>query len=168
MYQTAPRNDLPTTARAGKDNQSIGGAYGVVVGFNGLSLMGSGYGGKGLGMLSTQDGDVLGVNSSAVDPNGTERDQWGYLLQATYQINPTWKIGANYGQSRQEKNDHEPAYSATNPIIMKNQESAVFMVTYNLNKFTQFVAEYIYAQNTWMDGAKQHSNQFALGTMFYW
>jgi len=42
------------------------------------------------------------------------------------------------------------------------------MVAYNLNKFTQFVAEYIWAQNTWMDGAKQHSNQFALGTMFYW
>jgi hypothetical protein len=188
LYQTAPRNDTGTTtaahwqinqttglnelipastttiARAGKDNQSIGGAYGVSLGVSGLNLMGSGYVGKGLGMLSAQDGDVLGANSSAVDANGTERLAWGYLLQATYQLTPSFKVGANYGTTRQEKNDTEPAGSP----IMKNQESAVVMLTYNLNKFTQFVAEYIWAQNTWMDGAKQHSNQIALGTMFYW
>jgi hypothetical protein len=152
-------------ARPGADNESIGGAYGVGVTYKGLGLLGSGYGGKGLGMLSAQDGDVLGPNSSAVDALGNERLQWGYLLQATYQLNPTWKVGLNYGQTRQEKNSNEPAGGTT---IMKNQESAVAMVTYNLNKFTQFVAEYIWAQNTWMDGAHQHSNQIALGTMFYW
>lgn len=164
LYQTAPRSDNPLIARPGKDNQSIGGAGGATVGFSGLNLMASGYVGKGLGMLSAQDGDVLGANSSAVDANGTERLAYGYLLQATYQLTPSFKLGANYGTSRQEKNDTEPA----GPSIVKNQESAVFMAAYNLNKFTQFVAEYIYAQNTWMDGAKQHSNQFALGTMFYW
>lgn len=161
MYQTAPRKD--NVARAGKDNESIGGAYGVGVTFANLSLLGSGYGGKGLGMLSVQDGDFLG--STATDANGRERLQWGYLLQATYQITPSIMVGANYGQSRQEKNSNEPL---TTPVIMKNQEAAVAMVKYNLNKFTQFVLEYTYAQNTWQDGAKQHSNQFALGTLFYW
>jgi hypothetical protein len=151
-------------ARAGKDNHSIGGAGGASVGIIGLNLMGSGYVGRGLGMLSAQDGDVLGANSSAVDANGKERLAYGYLLLATYQLTPSFKLGANYGTTRQEKNDNEP----TGTSIMKNQESAVIMLAYNLNKFTQFVAEYIYAQNTWMDGAKQHSNQFALGTMFYW
>jgi hypothetical protein len=167
LYQTAPRSDA-ATARPGKDNQSIGGAGGASVGVAGLNLMGSGYVGRGLGMLSAQDGDVLGANSSAVDASGKERLAYGYLLQATYQLTPSFKLGANYGTTRQEKNDNEPAISATNKIIVRNQESAVFMVAYNLNKFTQFVAEYIYAQNTWADGAKQHSNQFALGTMFYW
>ena len=164
LYQTAPRSDA-ATARPGKDNQSIGGAYGATVGISGLNLMGSGYVGKGLGMLSAQDGplDVV-TGSSAVDANGKERLAYGYLLQATYQLTPSFKVGANYGTTRQEKNDNEPG----GPAIMKNQESAVLMFTYNLNKFTQFVAEYIYAQNTWMDDAKQHSNQFALGTMFYW
>ena len=42
------------------------------------------------------------------------------------------------------------------------------MVTYNLNKFTQFIAEYSYAQNTWMDDRTQHSNSINIGTMFYW
>jgi len=164
LYQTAPRKDGPTVARSGKDDESIGGAYGVGVGFGGLNLLGSGYGGRGLGMLSAQDGDVLGAADTSTDANGRQRLAWGYLLQATYQLSPSFKLGANYGQSRQEKNDGEPGGYA----IMKNQESAVVMLSYNLNKFTQFVAEYIYAQNTWMDGAKQHSNQFALGTMFYW
>jgi hypothetical protein len=163
LYQTAPRSDA-AAARPGKDNQSIGGAYGASVGVSGLSLMGSGYVGKGLGMLSAQDGDIFGAGSSSTDANGKERIHWGYLLQATYQLTPSFKLGANYGQSRQEINNNEPA----GPSIMRNQESGVFMLSYNLNKFTQFVGEYIYAQNTWMDGKKQHSNQFALGTMFYW
>lgn len=165
LYQTAPRSDT-AAARPGKDNQSIGGAAGASAGLGGANVMLSGYYGKGLGMVSAQDGDFLG--STSTDANGNERKHWGYLLQTTYQLTSSVKVGANYGQSRQDKNDKEPAYGAANPVVIKNQESAVFMIAYNLNKFTQFVAEYIYAQNTWMDGAKQHSNQFALGTMFYW
>jgi len=165
LYQTAPRSNAAGVARAGKDDESIGGAYGVGVGFSGLNLLASGYGGRGLGMLSAQDGDVLGATDTSTDANGKQRLAWGYLLQATYQLTPSVKLGTNYGQTRQELNNNEPAGGT---IIMKNQESAVVMAAYNFNKFTQFVAEYIYAQNTWMDGAKQHSNQFALGTMFYW
>ena len=156
LYQTAPR-------KTGNSNdQSIGGAYGASIGFSDLNLLGSGYVGRGLGMLSVQDGDILGNSTS--DENGKTRLHWGYLLQATYKLTPSIMMGVNYGQSRQEKNDTEGATF----IGMKNQEAAVATITYNLNKFTQFVAEYIYAQNTWMDGAKQHSNAVALGTMFYW
>ena len=163
MYQTAPRAD--GVPRAGKDDESIGGAAGASVGIGGLNILGSGYGGRGLGMLSAQDGDIL-QSSSSDEATGRTRLHWGFLLQATYQLTPSFKLGANYGQTRQEKNPGELVGS--NGEIMQKQESAVLMATYNLNKFTQFVAEYIYAQNTWMDGATQHSNQFALGTMFYW
>lgn len=75
-------------------------------------------------------------------------------------------IGANYGQSRQEQSDFDKTDTTISQI--KNQEAAVATLTYNLNKFTQFIAEYSYAQNTWHDNATQHSNQVALGTMFYW
>jgi predicted porin len=163
LYQTAPRAD--GVPRAGKDDESIGGAAGASVGIGGLNILGSGYGGRGLGMLSAQDGDIL-QSSSSDEATGRTRLHWGFLLQATYQLTPSFKLGANYGQTRQEKNPGELVGS--NGEIMQKQESAVLMATYNLNKFTQFVAEYIYAQNTWMDGATQHSNQFALGTMFYW
>jgi len=166
LYQDAVRSDA-AVARPGKDNESIGGAYGLGIGFAGLNLLGSGYGGKGLGMLSAQDG---AVDNLAVDDGGKERLFWGFLVQATYQILPSIKIGANYGQCRLEETDRDAADRAASaaPTLIKKQESAVGMVVYNLNKFTQFIGEYIYAQDLYHNGATQHSNQFTLGTMFYW
>ena len=160
IFQTAPRKD--GVVRAGKDDETIGGAYGFGVGIKGLNLLASGYGGKGLGMVSAQDGgSVFGAN--ATDSTGHARLYWGFLAQATYKINSTWMVGANYGQTRQEKGAGE----TTNALIQKH-ESAVFDLTYNMNAFTQFVAEYTYAQDRWHDGAHQHTNQIAFGTMFYW
>ena len=161
LYQTATRIDAHGTMRAGGQDESIGGAYGVGATFSGLSLLGSGYGGRGLGMLSVQDGGVLGDSQ---DASGRTRLFWGFLVQATYKLTPSIMLGVNYGQSRLELNSGE----TSGGTVMKNQEAAVTTVTYNLNKFTQFIAEYTYAQNTWQDSKKQHSNQFALGTMFYW
>jgi len=80
---------------------------------------------------------------------------------------PEVMLGVNYGQSRQNESDYDKSQRGIFAQI-KKQEAAVATVTYNLNKFTQFVAEYSYAQNTWHDDATQHSNQVALGTMFYW
>jgi len=77
-------------------------------------------------------------------------------------------IGTNYGQTRQEETNQDALDRAAGSVQIKRRESAVATITYNLNPFTQFVGEYIYAQDSWHDGAKQHSNQFALGTMFYW
>ena len=84
-------------------------------------------------------------------------------------MTPDVKIGVNYGQNRQLESDDDKAKRGTGAFVtMKKQEAAVAMVAYNFNKFTQFIAEYSYAQNTWHDGATQHSNSFAVGTMFYW
>jgi len=163
LYQQAPRSST-AAARPGEDNRSIGGAGGVSAGFSGLNLLASGYGGKGLGMLSAQDGDFLG--STSTDGAGKERTHWGFLTQATYKVTPSVMVGVNYGQSRQEESNFDKTDTTISQI--KNQEAAVATVTYNLNKFTQFIAEYSYAQNTWHDNATQHSNQVALGTMFYW
>jgi hypothetical protein len=161
---TRQQDNTGTVAREGKHLQSVGGAYGIGAGYKGAELLFSGYGGRGLGMVSAQDG-TLGSTDSA----GQARLFWGFLAQATYKINPSWKVGINYGQSRLEETDQDTVdrnngtYAAA-----KKQESGVFSVTYNLNSFTQFVAEYIHARQTWHDGAHQTSNQFAFGTMFYW
>jgi hypothetical protein len=169
LYQTAVRREL-AAARPGKDNQSIGGAAGVSVGVSGFNFLVSGYGGRGLGMVSAQDGDFLG--STSVDGAGNERTQFGYLVQATFKVTPSIMLGVNYGQSQLETSNFDNITRTLTPgtysHLIKCQEAAVGTVTYNLNKFTQFIAEYSYAQNTWEDGAKQHSNQVALGTMFYW
>lgn len=171
LYQTATRGsvhaDGSPIVRPGSENHSIGGAGGVEVGFSGVSLLASGYLGEGLGMVSAQDGDLGATGLSSTDFAGKERTQWGFLAQATYKLTPDVKIGVNYGQTRQEKTDADKA--GTLPFILKKkQEAAVAMVTYNFNKFTQFIAEYTYAQDTWHDGATNHSNAFSVGTMFYW
>jgi hypothetical protein len=168
MYQRATRRNTNDGIqyRAGKNVESIGGAYGIGGGYKGANLLFSGYGGRGLGMLSVQDG-VLG----STDSHGNGRLFWGFLAQATYQINPSWMVGVNYGQNNmiETKQDTIDRYAGVNAYVaMRKQQSGVATVTYNMNKFTQFVAEYIYARQTWQDGQSQRSNQFALGTMFYW
>lgn len=163
LFQDASRHDRDAV-RPGKHIQSVGGAYGIGGGYNGVNLLFSGYGGRGLGMVSAQDG-LLG----STDSEGKGRLFWGFLAQATYKINPSWMVGINYGQSRLEETDQDIAERADGAYsASKKQESGVFTVTYNLNKFTQFVGEYILARQTWHDGAHQTSNQFAFGTMFYW
>lgn len=163
LYQTAKRSDA-AAARPGESNESIGGAAGVGAGFSGVNLLLSGYGGKGLGMLSAQDGDFLG--STSVDGAGKERTHWGFLTQVTYALTSSVTLGVNYGQSRQEQSDFDKTDATISQI--KCQEAATASATYAFNKFTKFTGEYTYAQNTWQDGAKQHSNQFALGTTFFW
>lgn len=160
LYQTAKRSDT-AAVRPGESNTSFGGAGGIGAGFSGVNLLLSGYSGKGLGTVSVQDGDFLG--SSSTDAAGEERTHWGFLAQATYALTPAVTVGINYGQTRQESGKEDPAVS---PI--KNQEAATASVTYAFNSFTKFTGEYTFAQNTWHDGAKQKSNQVALGTTFFW
>jgi hypothetical protein len=164
IYQSDTRSD-DAAFRAGKDNTSVGAAYGVTAALkNGLGLMASGYYGEGLGTVSVQDGDFLG--STSTDPVGEERTHWGYLLQASYTVTPTITLGINYGQTRQEESDYDKTNAGVVPV--KNQEATTTSVTYAFNSFTKFTAEYTWARNTWHDNEKQSSNQIALGSTFFW
>ena len=180
LYQGATRSDAATN-RPGGYEKSVGGDMGATVGFSGFELHAAGYVGEGLGMISAQDGalaaGLVGGTattgpSNAVDGNGCNRTQFGFLAQATYQLNPEWKFGVNYGQNRQIESEYDkvqrPVYGSKYGIPMFKQEAADVMVVYNLTKFMQFIVEYAYAQNTWADSATQHSNGFNVGTMFYW
>ena len=158
LYESATRSNT-ALLRPGQQEQSIGGAGGVGAGFSGVNLLLSGYGGKGLGMLSAQDGGVLGTGT---DAQGNVRNYWGFLAQATYDLTSAVVLGINYGQSRQEQGGAETS------IPMMKQEASTASVTYALNKFTKFTGEYTYAQNTWWDGSTQHSNQFSIGSTFFW
>lgn len=166
LYQSATRKE--GVARAGEENHSLGGAAGVSAGIGAVELLASGYLGEGLGMISAQDGDAFG--SSSTDAAGKERTHFGFLAQATYKPTADIKLGINYGQNRQLASDDDKTKlgGAGFSVPMFKQEAASAIAVYNFNKFTQFVAEYSYAQNTWQDDKTQHSNSFAIGTMFYW
>jgi predicted porin len=159
LYQTATFEQFQgvgvTPVRPGGHATSLGGAGGVEVGLGGLDMLVSGYGGQALGMLGMQGGD-------ATDAIGKERKNWGFLAQTTYMLTPTLKLGVNYGQS----NAIATANDTGNNI--KTQQAAVGALTYNINKFTQIIGEYTWAQDKWHNGLHQNSNMVALGTFFYW
>ena len=163
LYQSAT---MTAGSLDGHHVHSAGGAAGIEGGFHGISLLASGYYGEGLGMISAQDGSAFG--NSPTDAVGKERTEYGFLLQATYQLLSNTKVGVNYGQNSQLASDNDEATNYAGGIPMKRQEAATAMVAYNLTKSIQFVGEYSYAQNKWMDGATQHSNNFNIGTMYYW
>jgi hypothetical protein len=155
--------DSDAAARPGGHNQSLGVAPGVNVTFGPVGLMASGYYGRGLGMVSTQDGDAF--MDASVDSNGVERHHWGFLGQATYQVTDSVRLAANYGRCDTESNKNDPNYDG----LKKTQEAAVGQVNWNLNKFTQFTLEYIWARDSWFNiDNKMTSHQFALGTVFFW
>jgi hypothetical protein len=157
------------TPHAGGHNISLGIAPGFNAQFGPVGIMGSGYYGTGLGMVSTQDGGAFGNGRgyNGADDAGNQRTNWGFLAQATYQVTDSVRLAANYGANHQNKTDHEASVDP-DPNVMKCQEAAVLQANWNLNKFTQFTLEYIWAQNTTQGSAKLRSNQVALGTVFFW
>jgi hypothetical protein len=163
LYQGGERSDA-AKVRPGEKNNSTGAAYGASVAMkNGIGLMASGYYGKGLGLVSVQDGDFLG--STSTDAAGKERTHLGFLAQATYAVTPAVTLGVNYGQSRQKESAADKT-AASSPV--ETQGAGTASVTYAFNSFTKFTVEYTNAKNTWMDGVTQQSNQFALGSTFFW
>ncbi len=164
LWQQDTRSTAAGVVRPGGHNTSLGVAPGINVQFGPLGVMGSGYYGTGLGMVSTQDGDLF--TQTIQDAFGQQRTFWGFLGQATFQVSPSVRLAVNYGDNRSDRTDAE----AANGVYagMKSQEALVGQVNYNLNKFTQFTLEYIWAQNVLMSGDKLRSNQFALGTVFFW
>jgi hypothetical protein len=160
-----PASVTPGTLRPGGHNITLGVAPGFNAQFGPVGIMGSGYYGTGLGMVSTQDGGAF--TSRITDDFGNQRTFWGFLGQATFQATDAIRLAVNYGANRANMTDAEGNAGLHNGG-MKSQEALVGQVNYNLNKFTQFTLEYIWAQNVTMDSAKMRSNQVALGTVFFW
>jgi hypothetical protein len=175
IEQTDTRS-LTATFRPGGHDMSLGMAPGFNLQIGPVGIMGSGYYGTGLGMVSTQDGAIFstagaGNGYNGVDAAGNRRTNWGFLAQATYQLTDSIRLAGNYGSNRQNLTDWEGDNGGSQGIaadLMKCQEAVVGQVNWNLNKFTQFTLEYIWAKNTNMIGEKMRSNQVALGTVFFW
>ncbi|HEX2770105.1 MAG TPA: hypothetical protein VHN12_12575 [Geobacteraceae bacterium] len=163
IEQTDTRS-LSAAVRPGAHNISLGVSPGFNAQFGPVGIMASGYYGTGLGMVSTQDGDIF--TQSTCDVFGNQRKFWGFLAQATYQVTDSIRLAANYGDNRSDRTDEEGDFGIHSG--MKSQEAAVAQINWNLNKFTQFTLEYIWAKDTWQDHAQERSNQVALGTVFFW
>jgi hypothetical protein len=163
LYQTASFPDN-SPVRPGGSATSLGGAGGVSTGFGPVDVLASAWGGKGLGLSAVQ-WDVFGA---ALDNVGVERKSFGGLGQAVYKFNDSWKTGINYGLNYMEETNNDTLDKALGTAHIKSQQAVTGMLTYNLNKNLQFIAEYSWAQDQFYNGQSQASNIFALGTFFYW
>ena len=158
-WQHAQTNDV--TDATSKD--SYGGAGGVRADFSGLSLVGSGYVGKGIGTTLMFDSGL------ETDIDGALRTSYGFIGQAEFQpMGTKWKFGASYGESdvKQTSADDDEFGTDAAPFVKKNS-AIVGSITYLWTKSLRWVAEYTYSKSEAHDGLKSTANQGALGMMLF-
>jgi hypothetical protein len=152
------------TFSSGTDKKdSYGGAGGVRADFSGLSLVGSGFVGKGIGSVFMFD------SGNEVDGIGELRTSYGFIGQAEFQpVGTQWKFGASYGENDLKQTDNDDdVFTADNAPFLKKNSSIVGSVTYLWTKSLRWVAEYTYTKAQAHDGAEATSNQGALGMMLF-
>jgi hypothetical protein len=150
-------------ADASVSKDSYGGAGGVRADFSGLSLVGSGFYGKGIG-------DILMFDSGdEIDNAGELRNSYGFIGQAEFQPTGTqWKFGASYGENDlKQTSDDDATFGTDNAPFLKKNSAIVGSITYLWTKSLRWVAEYTYTKSTSHDGAEATSNQGALGMMLF-
>ncbi|MGB8274922.1 MAG: histidine kinase [Alphaproteobacteria bacterium] len=142
----------------------IGGGLqvGIPIGMGKLTLMGSGYGGKALGLTFQTDVDAL-------DPVGQERDHWGYIGQATFGFGQGTSVGFSYGESGADETAFERVVrlAGTNSQI-NVQRLYDAMVWHDINPNLRVVAEYGHQETEWFDNADQNADIFSVGGFFFW
>lgn len=149
---------------SGQDSkESYGGAGGVRADFSGLSLVGSGFYGKGIGSVLMFD------SGDEVDGVGEFRNSYGFIGQAEFQpMGSQWKFGASYGENDLKQTSDDDATFGTDaaPFVKKNS-AIVGSITYLWTKSLRWVAEYTYTKAQAHDGVESTANQGAIGMMLF-
>jgi hypothetical protein len=152
------------TFSSGQDSKdSYGGAGGVRADFSGLSLVGSGFVGKGIGSVFMFD------SGNEVDNVGELRTSYGFIGQAEFQpMGTQWKFGASYGENDLKQSSQDDTdFGTDNAPFLKKNSSIVGSITYLWTKSLRWVAEYTYSKAEAHDGVKATSNQGAIGMMLF-
>ncbi|MBL6935737.1 MAG: porin [Alphaproteobacteria bacterium] len=138
-----------------------GGAFGLQLGYGGLTLTGSGYIGSGLGT-------TLMLDTDAIDAKGHARGHNGYIAQGTYAFGQGTSIGASYGESRAKESSTDLLQRASTTVAIESQGLLDFMVWHDINKNLRVVAEYGLQEREWHDGVSQDSTNVSVGGFFFW
>jgi len=138
-----------------------GGAFGLQLGYAGLTLTGSGYVGKGLGT-------TLMLDTDAIDAKGQTRPHAGYVAQGTYAFGQGTSFGASYGESQATETSSDLLQRASTTVGINSQALLDFMVWHDINKNLRVVAEYGQEVREWHDGSDQEANNVSVGGFFFW
>ncbi len=138
-----------------------GGAYGLQLGYGGLTLTGSGYHGKGLGT-------TLMIDADALDAAGKTRSHTGYIAQGTYAFGQGTSIGASYGESQADETMTDFLGRAGTTVGIESQSLLDFMVWHDINANLRIVAEYGHQEREWHDDVDQDTDMVSVGGFFFW
>jgi hypothetical protein len=160
QHAQSTTGDYVEGVQSSKD--SYGGAGGVRADFSGLSLVGSGFYGKGIGSVLMFD------SGNEVDNAGELRNSYGFIGQAEFQpMGTKWKFGASYGENDLKQTSQDNTDCDINCHFLQKNSAIVGSVTYLWTKSLRWVAEYTYTKATSHDGAEATANQGAVGMMLF-
>ncbi len=142
------------------DVTAIGGGAGLRLNFSGLSLVGSGYYGEGIGST------LLLTTTLGVDGSGNERTSYGYIGQVTY-TPPRSQVtfGGSYGDSRLNQTDFDEA--SGNGSLLKSNRSIIGTIVYQTTASLKLVFEYTHSESESHDNVTFTSDQGAAGFMLF-
>src|SRR2546430_75997 len=127
LWQTT--KDAPT---GGASITSFGGTAGIKAGFSDLSVVLSGYVGKGLGTTLMFSGDEVGTT----DPTKGHNSDGGYV-QLTYKVGPKTTLGGSWGFSRLKHTTDADG----NDNVTSNLSSYTLGIYHQWTKSLKFVFE---------------------------
>lgn len=138
-----------------------GGAFGLQLGYAGLTVTGSGYVGKGIGT-------TLMLDTDALDAKGQTRPHAGYIAQGTYAFGQGSSIGVSYGESKADETSTDFLQRASVTVGIRSQALTDFMAWHDINKNLRVVAEYGIENREWHDDTDQEAHNVSLGGFFFW
>jgi predicted porin len=147
---------------AGDGIRTTGVDYGVRADYHGLSLVGYGYNGWGLGLAGIFF-DGVGINSGGrADTRGSQ----GYYAQLGYQWHKLF-TGFSYGQSNLSLAGGDAIGIEGAGGIVRNNTAYVTQLRYGVTKWDNLVAEYTHATSENQAQVKGDSDSIALGTIVF-
>jgi hypothetical protein len=158
ICQTPGIPNGPTVLASGNGIRATGVDYGARVDWHGLSLVGYGYNGWGLGLAGLLY-DGVGTNGVG---NPTTRSSQGWYAQLGYQWHKAF-FGFSDGQSNLSLASGDSGDGAK----IRNNTAYVGQFRYGVTKWDNLVAEYTHATSENQDNLKGNSDSVALGTIVF-
>jgi hypothetical protein len=143
--------------------QSEGIGAGVKVDVSVVSLVGSGYYGRGLG--STFMFNSLSTDANPAGPQ--TRSSYGYIGQATVKLADKWSVVGSWGESFIGGTNYDETVDPTYGELLKYNAAGVGALQYQWTKSLRWVVEYTYAQSANVSGGKAIANNISLGSMLF-
>lgn len=146
---------------------SVGVAGGIKLDISRLSVVGSGYYGKGIGTVTLFNGAGLGAGALDGNPSGSQtRPSYGYIGQVSLKIDPKWTAVASWGESM-GTGTHFDQIDGANLTLLKYNALGVGSLVYQATKSLKWVLEYDYTEAANQSHEKNVANQAATGFMVF-